>query len=94
VGLAARNAETAQAMSFPLLFPLTFASSAFVPVQSMPGWLQAFAAHQPVSVVIDATRALMTGGPTAGPVASALAWSIGLLAVFAPLAVRRYRKTA
>jgi ABC-2 type transport system permease protein/oleandomycin transport system permease protein len=93
VGLAARNAETAQAMSFPLLFPLTFASSAFVPVQSMPGWLQAFAAHQPVSVVIDATRALMTGGPTAGPVVAALAWTFGLLAVFAPLAVRRYRKT-
>ena len=47
----ARNAETAQAMAFPLLFPLTFASSAFVPVQSMPGWLQAFARNQPVTVV-------------------------------------------
>jgi ABC-type polar amino acid transport system ATPase subunit len=90
----ARNAETAQAMSFPLLFPLTFASSAFVPVKSMPGWLQAFAQHQPVSVVVDATRALMTGGPTAGSVVAALAWTFGLLAVFAPLAVRRYRKTA
>jgi ABC-2 type transport system permease protein len=94
VGLAARNAETAQAISFPMLFPLTFASSAFVPVESMPGWLQAFAQHQPVSVVVDATRALMTGGPTTGPVIQALAWSVGILAVFAPLAVRRYRRTA
>lgn len=94
VGLSARNAETAQAMSFPLLFPLTFASSAFVPVASMPGWLQAFARHQPVSVVVDATRALMTGGPTAGVVVQALAWSAVILAVFAPLAVRRYRRTA
>jgi ABC-2 type transport system permease protein/oleandomycin transport system permease protein len=95
LGLRARNAETAQAMSFPLLFPLTFASSAFVPVQSMPGWLQAFARHQPVSVVVDATRALMVGGPgpTAGPVFQALAWGVGILAVFAPLAVRHYRRT-
>jgi ABC-2 type transport system permease protein len=95
LGLRARNAETAQAMSFPLLFPLTFASSAFVPVQSMPGWLQAFAKYQPVSVVVDATRALMVGGPgpTAGPVFHALAWTIALLAVFAPLAVRQYRRT-
>ena len=95
LGLSARNAETAQAMSFPLLFPLTFASSAFVPVQSMPGWLQAFARHQPVSVVVDATRALMVGGPgpTAGPVFQALVWGVGILAVFAPLAVRKYRQT-
>jgi ABC transporter DrrB family efflux protein len=94
LGLRARNAETAQAMSFPLLFPLTFASSAFVPVQSMPGWLQAFAKHQPVSVVVDATRALMVGGPgpTAGPVFQALLWTIVLLAVSAPLAVRQYRR--
>ena len=94
VGLAARNAETAQAMSFPMLIPLVFASSAFVPVQSMPGWLQAFAEHQPVSAAVDAARALMIGGPTAGQVTAALAWSLGILAVFAPLAVRRYRQTA
>jgi ABC transporter DrrB family efflux protein len=93
LGLTARNAETAQAMSFPLLFPLTFASTAFVPAQSMPGWLQAFARNQPVSLVVDATRALMAGGPTARPLVLALAWTIGLLAVFAPLAVRKYRQT-
>jgi ABC-2 type transport system permease protein len=92
VGLGAANAETAQAVAFPTLFPLVFASSAFVPVESMPGWLQAFAANQPVSVTVDATRALMLGGPTAGVVLQALAWTVGILAVFAPLAVRRYRR--
>ncbi|HEV3363080.1 MAG TPA: ABC transporter permease [Acidimicrobiia bacterium] len=90
IGLAARNAETAQAMAFPLLFPLTFASSAFVPVASMPGWLQAFARHQPVTVVIDACRNLMVGGP--GSPLAAMAWTIGLLVVLVPLAVRMYRR--
>ncbi len=66
VGLDARNAETAQAMAFPLLFPLTFASSAFAPVSTMPGWMQAFARNQPVSVVIDAAAHLMVGGPIPG----------------------------
>jgi ABC-2 type transport system permease protein len=90
IGLAARNAETAQAMAFPLLFPLTFASSAFVQVQSMPGWLQVFARNQPVTVVIDATRHLMVGG--AGSPLKAVAWTIGLLVVLIPLAVRKYRR--
>jgi ABC-2 type transport system permease protein len=92
IGLAARNAETAQAMAFPLLFPLTFASTAFVPVGSMPGWLQVYARHQPVSVVVDATRDLMVGDPTSSSVLMALAWTIGLLAILVPLAVRRYRR--
>jgi ABC-2 type transport system permease protein/oleandomycin transport system permease protein len=94
IGLSARNAETAQAMAFPLLFPLTFASSAFVPVASMPGWLQGFARNQPVSVVIDATRHLMVGGPIPGSPWKALAWTIAMLAVLAPLAVRKYRRTS
>ena len=68
VGLGAANAETAQAASFPTLFPLVFASSAFVPVETMPGWLQPFAANQPVTVTVDAVRALMLGGPTASAV--------------------------
>jgi len=92
IGLSARNAETAQAMAFPILFPLTFASSAFAPVQSMPGWLQAFARNQPVSVVIDACRHLMVGGPIPGSVWKALAWTIAIVAIFAPLTVRKYRK--
>jgi ABC transporter DrrB family efflux protein len=93
VGLLAPNAETAQAAGFPLLVPLTFASSAFVPVESMPGWLQAFAEHQPVSVMANAARALVLGGPTADLVWQSLAWSLGILAVAASLAVRRFRRS-
>ncbi len=92
IGLFAPNSETAQVMSFPLLFPLTFASSAFVPVASMPGWLQGYANHQPVSVVVDAARALMVGGPVAWPLEQSLMWIAGIIVVLAPLAVHRYRK--
>ncbi len=93
VGLSAPNSETAQVMAFPLLFPLTFASSAFVPVQSMPGWLQAFAKYQPVSQVIDAVRGLMVGGVSGVPghVIASIAWACGFFLVLAPLAVNRYR---
>jgi ABC-2 type transport system permease protein/oleandomycin transport system permease protein len=91
IGLSAPNSETAQIMSFPLLFPLTFASSAFVPVKSMPSWLQGFATYQPVSVTVSACRALMLGGPTASWVIQSLLWSVGFLIVLTPLAVRRYR---
>jgi ABC transporter DrrB family efflux protein len=94
VGLSAASPETAQAMSFPILAPLVFASSAFVPTSSMPGWLQVFANHQPVTAAVNATRALMLGGPTAPYVWRSLAWSIGIVAVFAPLAIRRYRRVA
>ena len=96
VGLSTSNGETAQAASFPILAPLVFASSAFVSVKAMPGWLQAFAAHQPVSVAIDAVRALTYGGPFAstGKVLASLAWSVGIIVVFAPLAIRRYRRVA
>jgi ABC-2 type transport system permease protein len=92
VGLAVGDPETAQAAAFPVLAPLVFASSAFVPVGSMPGWLQPFAAHQPVSVTASAVRALVLGGPTASLVLQSLAWSAGIVLVFAPLAVRRYRR--
>jgi len=99
IGLAASNSETAQVMAFPILFPLIFASPAFVPLHTMPGWLQAFATHQPVGVVVQATRALMVGpalvgGSTAAHVLEALAWCVGLLVVLAPLAVWRYRRAA
>jgi ABC transporter DrrB family efflux protein len=92
VGLVVANGETAQAASFPLLAPLVFASSAFVPVASMPGWLQVFAKHQPVSVVVNAVRDLTLGGATTSTVLSALAWIVGIVAVFAPIAVARYRR--
>lgn len=96
IGLSTSNAETAQLAAFPVLFPLTFASSAFVNVETMPGWLQAFAKNQPVSQVIDATRQLMLGGPSTlwstSNIWWALAWSVGLLVVLSPLAVWRYRR--
>ncbi len=91
IGLSAPNSEVAQVISFPILFPLTFASSAFVPVSSMPSWLQGFATYQPVSVTISACRALMLGGPTEKWVVQSLFWSAALLIVLVPLAVRRYR---
>jgi ABC-2 type transport system permease protein/oleandomycin transport system permease protein len=92
IGLKAPNSETAQVMAFPLLFPLTFASSAFVPVSQMPSWLRVFANNQPFSLVVNSTRALMIGGPTASYVGRALLWCAGLLLVLVPLAVRVYRR--
>ena len=70
-----------------------FASSAFVPVASMPGWLQPFAEHQPVSVTVSAVRALAIGGPTTSYLLQSLAWCVAIFLVFAPIAVRRYRRT-
>jgi ABC-2 type transport system permease protein/oleandomycin transport system permease protein len=92
LGLTAPNAEAAQAASFPVLAVLVFASSAFVPVDTMPGWLQVFAEHQPVTATVNAARALVLGGPTQTEVVKSIAWSLGIVAVFAPLAVRRYRR--
>jgi ABC-2 type transport system permease protein/oleandomycin transport system permease protein len=94
VGLYARNSETAQAISFPILAPLVFASSAFVPIASMPDWLQTFAEHQPVSVVVDAVRGLTNGGSTPEKVLAAVAWIVGIVAVCVPIAVARYRRVA
>lgn len=92
IGLTTKNAETAQAASFPILAVMVFASSAFVPVATMPSWLQPWAENQPVSVVIQAARALTIGGPTLDPCLKAIAWIIGIVAVCAPLAVHFYRR--
>jgi ABC transporter DrrB family efflux protein len=92
VGLAVGDPETAQAAAFPVLAPLVFASSAFVPVSTMPEWLQVFAKHQPVSATATAVRALTIGGPTATYVWRSIAWCVGILVVFAPIAVRYYRR--
>ena len=97
LGLVAGDPETAQAAAFPAMAPLVFASSVFVPTNTMPGWLQPFAEHQPVSVTAEAVRALCLGGhnigvDTTSAVLAALAWGVGILAVFIPLSVRRYRK--
>jgi ABC transporter DrrB family efflux protein len=92
VGLAVGDPETAQAAAFPVLAPLVFASSVFIPVDTMPGWLQPFAEHQPVSVTASAVRALVIGGPTTSFVLQSLAWLVAILVVFAPIAVWRYRR--
>jgi ABC-2 type transport system permease protein/oleandomycin transport system permease protein len=92
IGLVTRNPEAAQFAAGLPLFLLVFASSAFVPVQTMPGWLQAFANVQPVSVTVDAVRALSQGGPTLHWFWPSLAWTAGILLVFVPLAVRQYRR--
>ena len=94
VGLAAPNSETAQAMTFPLIFPLTFASTIFIPLLDLPRWLQGFANNQPVSETTTAVRALMTGTPAGNSIWVSLIWSVGLVAVLAPLAVNQFRKIA
>jgi len=96
IGLSAPNSETAQVMSFPILFPLTFISAAFVGVGSMPSWLQGFATYQPVSVTVSACRSLMVGSAVTGHstwfwVSRSLFWSALLLIVLIPLSIRRYR---
>jgi ABC transporter DrrB family efflux protein len=92
MGLTASSPEAAQSLGFIAIFPLTFASSAFVPVESMPSWLEAFAEVNPFTVVTDAMRALFVGAPAGNSVWGAVAWAVGLIVVFAPLSVRRYRR--
>jgi ABC transporter DrrB family efflux protein len=90
IGLAVHSVEAAQSAGFVWLFPLTFASSAFVAVRTMPTWLQGFAQHQPVTVVVDAVRALLLGNPVGSLGWQALAWCLGILVVFIPLSVWMY----
>lgn len=92
IGLVVGNAEAAQAAGFLVIFPLTFASSAFVPTDSMPAALRTFAENQPVTAAIDAVRALVLGQPAAEAITTALAWIAGLSVVFGALAVARYRR--
>jgi ABC transporter DrrB family efflux protein len=92
LGLTASSPEAAQSLGFIVIFPLTFASSAFVPTASMPSWLQTFADVNPFTTTVDALRALWVGTPAGNDVWGAVLWSVGLIAVAAPLAVARYRK--
>lgn len=94
VGLVSDGAETAQSAGFVVIFPLAFASSAFVPVETMPGWLEGFASVNPVTLAVDAARALSLGGDAAGPLLGFLAWVAAILAVFVPLCVWRFRRMA
>jgi len=77
-----------------LIFPLTFASTIFIPLYKLPHWMQGFANNQPVSQATDAVRSLMLGYPVGNHVWMSLIWSAGIIAVLAPLAVNQFRKVA
>jgi ABC transporter DrrB family efflux protein len=93
VGLTVRDPETAQGLGFIWVFPLVFASSAFVRVEDMPGVVETFAEVNPVTLVVDAARALTVGdGNALAPALGTLAWLAGLLLVVVPLTVRAFRR--
>ncbi len=94
IGLSVKTVEAAQSGGFIWLFPLTFCSTAFVPLDQLPSWMQGFAEYQPVSVTVTAVRGLTMDYPVGNSAWLSLAWSIGILAVFVPFAVRRYRRAA
>ncbi len=92
IGLTSSSPEAAQSLGFILIFPLTFVSSAFVPPATMPAALQWFAEWNPFSITVDAIRALFIGDPAGNTVWGAVAWSVGIAAVFAFLAVAKYKR--
>jgi ABC transporter DrrB family efflux protein len=92
VGMLTSTPEAANSVAFIAVFPLTFISSAFVPVQSMPEVLRGFAEVNPFTVMVDAMRSLWLGAPAGNNVWGAIAWALVIMALFAPLAVARYRR--
>ena len=92
VAVLAANPEKVQIFGFVVLFPLTFTSDAFVPTSSMPGWLQAWSKANPVSLLSDAMRGLMVSGPAARPAVESLLYAAAFTIVFAPLAVRAFKR--
>ena len=94
LGMLVSSPEAANGVGFTLIFPITFISAAFVPVESMPSGLRDFAEVNPITVVVDAMRALWLGAPAGNSIWGAVAWSIALIVIFAPLAVAKYRRTA
>jgi ABC-2 type transport system permease protein len=92
LGMTVRTPEAATGAIFIFVFPLTFASSAFVPTETMPNWLEVFTEHQPITLVINTVRAWMLGQPAGSDSWSAFLWSVGILVVFFPLALIMYRK--
>jgi ABC transporter DrrB family efflux protein len=94
IALLMRSTEAVQSADFIWLFPLTFASSAFVRTDDMPGWLKAFANHQPMTQVIEAVRGFLLDQPVGSHGWQALAWCVGILVVFVPLSVSVYRRVA
>jgi oleandomycin transport system permease protein len=94
IGMVARTPGSVQGIVFLLLFPLTFASSAFVPVDTLPGWLQSFTDVNPMTHLVGALRGLMLGGPVQSHLLWTLAWMGILLVIFVPLALRAYGRRA
>ena len=94
LGLLVSSPEAANSIGFIAVFPLTFISSAFVPVASMPEPLKSFAMVNPFTIVVDAMRSLWLGAPAGNNIWGAVVWSLVIIAVFSPLAVARYRKAA
>jgi ABC-2 type transport system permease protein len=94
IGLYSSSPETANSIGFTLIFPLTFASSVFVPAESMPDGLQQFAEANPFTTISDAVRSLWLNTPANSDIWMAFIWCAVLTAIFAPLAVKRYRTVA
>jgi len=92
MGVLAKSVEGVQWMTFIIIFPLTFASSAFVPAESMSGWLRPFAENQPLTHIIEAIRALMIGTPVGDHVFWAVVWCVGILVVSVPIASILFRR--
>jgi ABC transporter DrrB family efflux protein len=92
IGLTASSPEAANAYGFTIIFPLTFISSAFVPIETMPDWLEPFAEHNPFTTMVDAARALFVDAPAGNDVWLAVVWCVAIVAVFAPLSAWRYRR--
>jgi ABC-2 type transport system permease protein/oleandomycin transport system permease protein len=92
IGLSSSSPEASQSLGFILIFPLTFVSSAFVPVESMPEALQAFAEVNPFTTTVNAMRALFLGAPAGNAIWGAVLWSLGIAALFATLSVARYKR--
>lgn len=91
LGMSVKDAETAQLASFLFIFPLTFASAAFVPVATMPDWLRVFARNQPVTQAVNAAREMALGLPNTGAAWKTALWASAILIIFVPLAVQKYR---
>ncbi|MFE7811801.1 ABC transporter permease [Streptomyces sp. NPDC057433] len=91
LGVTMKSAQSVQAMGFLVLMPLQFGSSIFAPTRSMPGWLQTFTDVNPLSSLADAARGLMVGGPVAHDLWLTVAWSVGITAVMAPVAIHKFR---
>jgi ABC-2 type transport system permease protein len=92
IGLSSSSPEASNAYGFTILLPVTFVSSAFVPVASMPDWLQPVAEHNPFTRMVNAARALFLGIPAGNNVWLAVVWTLAIIAVFAPLSAWRYRR--